>query len=126
MFVNKEISELIFGLIAAAKVLKKNGVLAIVTFHSLEDKIVKYFFKSLSEEKSISRYVPKLEQPETLFLMKEKKPIIPSSREISENLSSRSAKLRYVIKKKDFYKFETDIKKKFQNLLDIENLGNKL
>ena len=126
IFVNKEISELIFGLIAAAKVLKKNGVLAIVTFHSLEDKIVKYFFKSLSEEKSISRYVPKLEQPETLFLMKEKKPIIPSSREISENLSSRSAKLRYVIKKKDFYKFETDIKKKFQNLLDIENLGNKL
>ena len=42
--------------------------------------------------------------------MKEKKPIIPSSKEISENLSSRSAKLRYVIKKKDFYKFETDIK----------------
>ena len=126
IFVNKEISELIFGLIAATKVLKKNGVLAIVTFHSLEDKIVKYFFKSLSEEKSISRYVPKLEQPETLFLMKEKKPIIPSSKEISENLSSRSAKLRYVIKKKDFYKFETDIKKKFQNLLDIENLGNKL
>ena len=126
IFVNKEISELIFGLIAATKVLKKNGVLAIVTFHSLEDKIVKYFFKSLSEKKSISRYVPKLEQPETLFLMKEKKPIIPSSKEISENLSSRSAKLRYVIKKKDFYKFETDIKKKFQNLLDIENLGNKL
>ena len=126
IFVNKEISELIFGLIAATKVLKKNGVLAIVTFHSLEDKIVKYFFKSLSEERSISRYVPKLEQPETLFLMKEKKPIIPSPREISENLSSRSAKLRYVIKKKDFYKFETDIKKKFQNLLDIENLGKKL
>ena len=126
IFVNKEISELIFGLIAATKVLKKNGILAIVTFHSLEDKIVKYFFKSLSEKKSISRYVPKLEQPETLFVMREKKPITPSSKEISENLPSRSAKLRYVIKKEDFYKFETDIKKKFQNLLDIENLGNKL
>ncbi len=126
IFVNKEISELIFGLIVATKVLKKNGVLAVVTFHSLEDKIVKYFLKSLSEKKSISRYVPKLDQPENLFLMKEKKPIIPSIREISENLPSRSAKLRYVIKKKDFYKFETDIQKKFQNLLDIENLGNKL
>ena len=126
IFVNKEISELIFGLIAATKVLKKNGILAIVTFHSLEDKIVKYFFKSLSEKKSISRYVPQLDQPETLFLMKEKKPIIPSSKEISENLPSRSAKLRYVIKKKDFYKFETDIQKKFQNLLEVENLGNKL
>ena len=126
IFVNKEISELIFGLINATKVLKKNGVLAIVTFHSLEDKIVKYFFKSLSEKKSISRYVPKLDQPETLFLMREKKPITPSSKEISENLPSRSAKLRYVIKKKDFYNFETDVKKKFQNLLEIENFGNKL
>ena len=126
IFVNKEISELISGLIAATKVLKRNGVLAIVTFHSLEDKIVKHFFRSLSEKKSISRYVPQLDQPETLFLMKEKKPIIPSLKEISENLPSRSAKLRYVIKKKDFYKFETDIKKKFQNLLEVENLGNKL
>ena len=51
ILVNKEISELIFGLINATKVLKKDGVLAVVTFHSLEDKIVKYFFKSLSEKK---------------------------------------------------------------------------
>ena len=126
IFVNKEISELIFGLIVATKVLKKNGVMAIVTFHSLEDKIVKYFFKSLSEKKSISRYVPKLDQPENLFLMKEKKPITPSLKEIGENLPSRSAKLRYVIKKKDFYNFETDVQKKFHNLLEIENFGNKL
>ena len=73
IFVNKEISELIFGLIAAAKVLKKDGILAVVTFHSLEDKIVKYFFKSLSEKKSISRYFPKIKQPEPLFEIKEKK-----------------------------------------------------
>ena len=45
ILVNKEISELIFGLINATKVLKKDGVLAVVTFHSLEDKIVKYFSK---------------------------------------------------------------------------------
>ena len=43
-----------------------------VTFHSLEDKIVKYFFKSLSENQSISRYVPKLDQPKILFELKEK------------------------------------------------------
>ena len=126
IFVNNEISELIYGLIAAAKVLKKNGVLAVVTFHSIEDKIVKYFFKSLSEKKSISRYVPELDQPETLFKIIEKKPLIPSKKELMENLSSRSAKLRYVIKKKNFYNFETDILKKFENLLNIENLGNKL
>ena len=59
IFVNKEISELIYGLIAASKILKKDGVLLVVTFHSLEDRIVKYFFKSLSENKSISRYLPK-------------------------------------------------------------------
>ena len=47
ILVNREISELIFGLINATKVLKKDGVLAVVTFHSLEDKIVKYFLKSL-------------------------------------------------------------------------------
>ena len=126
IFVNKEISELINGLIAATKVLKKNGILAVVTFHSLEDKIVKYFFKSLSEKKSISRYMPNINQPETLFSMVEKKPITPSAKELRENTPSRSAKLRYVIKKNDFYNFETDIVKKFKTLLDIENFGEKL
>ena len=126
IFVNKEISELIFGLIAAAKVLKKDGILAVVTFHSLEDKIVKYFFKSLSEKKSISRYVPKIKQPEPLFEIKEKKPITPSKEELMNNLPSRSAKLRYVIKKKQFYNFDTDILDKFKHLITIENLGNKL
>ena len=62
IFVNKEVSELIYGLINSVKILKKDGILAIVTFHSLEDKIVKYFFKSLSEHKSISRYKPRIEQ----------------------------------------------------------------
>ena len=126
IFVNKEISELINGLIAASKLLKKDGVLAVVTFHSLEDKIVKYFFKSLSENKSVSRYVPKLNQPDTLFRMIEKKPIIPSLKELKENIPSRSAKLRYVIKKNDFYSFETDIFQKFENLIKIENFGHKL
>ena len=92
IFVNKEISELINGLINSAKILKKNGVLAVVTFHSLEDKIVKYFFKSLSENKSISRYEPKLQEKEILFEMPIKKPIIPSDRELIENPPSRSAK----------------------------------
>ena len=73
IFVNKEISELIHGLIAASKVLKKDGVLVVVTFNSIEDKIVKYFFRTLSEKKSISRYVPKLEQPESLFKLVKKK-----------------------------------------------------
>jgi 16S rRNA (cytosine1402-N4)-methyltransferase len=126
ILVNKEISELIFGLINATKVLKKDGVLVVVTFHSLEDKIVKYFFKSLSEQKSISRYTPVTEQPETLLRLNEKKAIIPSDEEIKENLPSRSAKLRYAIKKDDFYDFETDIFDQFKKLIEIENYGDKL
>ena len=126
IFVNKEITELIYGLIAAAKVLKKDGILAVVTFHSLEDKIVKHFFKSLSEKKSISRYVPKVEESDTLFRMLEKKPRTPSKTELKENLPSRSAKLRYIVKKDDFYNFKTDILKKFEHLIEIENFGNKL
>ena len=126
IFVNKEISELIYGLIAAAKILKKDGILAVVTFHSLEDRIVKYFFKNLSENKSVSRYVPKIDQPDLWFKMVDKKPKTPSAKEIKENLSSRSAKLRYIIKKDDFYDFETDIFKKFEYLIEVENFGNKL
>tara|TARA_B100001027_G_scaffold12429_1_gene7559 strand:+ start:2151 stop:3161 length:1011 start_codon:yes stop_codon:yes gene_type:complete len=126
IFVNKEISELIHGLTAAARILKKDGVLVVVTFHSLEDKIVKHFFKSLSENKSISRYVPKIEQPDKLFNMLEKKPKRPSLSELKKNFPSRSAKLRYITKKNNHYKFESDIFQKFGHLIEIENLGNKL
>ena len=126
IFVNKEISELIYGLINAAKVVKKDGIIAVVTFHSLEDKIVKYFFKSLSENKSVSRYLPKGEEKINLFKTINKKAISPSENEIKENPPSRSAKLRYVIKKEDFYDFETDILQKFDHLIKIENFSKKL
>ena len=126
IFVNKEISELIYGLINSVKVLKKGGVLAVVTFHSIEDKIVKYFFKNLSENKSISRYEPEVEPKKKAFLMPQKKPILPSDKEIKENKPSRSAKLRYLIKNKDVYEIETDVVEKFSNLLEIENLGLSL
>jgi len=126
IFVNKEISELIFGLINAAKVVKKDGIIAVVTFHSLEDKIVKYFFKSLSENESVSRYMPKGEEKINLFKSVNKKAISPLEKEIRENPPSRSAKLRYVIKKESFYDFETDILKKFDHLIKIENFSKKL
>ena len=105
---------------------KKDGTIVVVTFHSLEDKIVKYFFKSLSENKSVSRYMPKGEEKINLFKSLSKKPIVPSEKEIQENPPSRSAKLRYVIKKEDFYDFETDILEKFDHLIKIENFSKKL
>ena len=67
-----------------------------------------------------------MDQPKTLFKMLEKKPKTPSSQELKENIPSRSAKLRYVIKKENFYDFDTDIFKKFEHLIKIEDLGNKL
>ena len=126
IFVNKEISELIYGLINATKVLKKDGIIAVVTFHSLEDKIVKYFFKSLSEKKSISRYIPKKKEEPSLLELINKKAILPTEKEIIKNPPSRSAKLRYAIKKEDFYNFETDILQKFNYLIEIENYSKKL
>jgi|TARA_B110000114_G_C15002076_1_gene361198 16S rRNA (cytosine1402-N4)-methyltransferase len=126
IFVNKEISELIYGLINAAKVVKKDGIIAVVTFHSLEDKIVKYFFKNMSESKSISRYMPKGEEEVNLFKLINRKAITPTEKEILENPPSRSAKLRYIIKKEDVYDFETDILQKFNYLIEIENYSKKL
>ncbi len=126
IFVNKEISELIYGLISAVKILKKDGILIVVTFHSIEDKIVKYFLKSLSENKSVSRYLPKVDQSAPLLKMFKKKPIIPTQKELEENSPSRSAKLRYAIKDQDFYEFKSDLLDKFKHLIEIENLGVKL
>ena len=50
----------------------------------------------------------------------------PSKKELNENLPSRSAKLRYVIKDDNFYEFKTDVLDKFNYLIELENLGNKL
>ena len=126
IFVNKEISELIYGLINSAKILDINGILLLVSFHSLEDKIIKYFFKSLSEEKSISRYVPKKIAKKKLLQLNNKKPILPTLKEIKENTPSRSAKLRYASKRGNFYNFETDILEKFSYLIEIENYSKNL
>ena len=126
IFVNKEISELIYGLINSAKILKKDGILAVISFHSLEDRIVKYFFKNLSESKTFSRYEPQIEKKKFFFEMPRKKPIVPTEEELRDNPPSRSAKLRYLIKKNDIYEIETDIMEQFQELLKIENLSSIL
>ena len=126
IFVNKEISELIYGLINSTKILDIDGIILAVSFHSLEDRIIKYFLKSLSEDKKISRYFPEEKNHNKLFKLVSKKPIFPGQKEISINKPSRSAKLRYAIKKKNIINFEKDILKKFSKLLEIEKLSSKL
>ena len=103
-------------------------MLVVVTFHSLEDKIVKYYFKTYSEKnKNPSRYIPEsVKEDKRLFDCPQKKPLISSKKEILINPPSRSAKLRYVIRNHNEFIFPKDLVNKFQNYLDIERIGLKL
>ena len=121
IFVNKEISELIESLISSFKLLPKGGVIVVVSFHSIEDKIVKYFFHHYSQNKNSSRYLPEKERKKILFYLPQKKPLIPEKYEVLKNPPSRSAKLRYAIKINENQDF-SDFKKKFKYLLDIEKI----
>ena len=119
--VNSEISELIYGLINSFKILPVGGVIVIVTFHSIEDQIVKFFLKNYSENTNVSRYLPSRVEKKKLFKLIDKKPIIPYQDEISINPASRSAKLRYGIKLNNHFDFSEFIKK-FNYLLEVEKL----
>ena len=121
IYVNREISELINGLINAFNLLPVGGIIAVVTFHSIEDKIVKFFFKNYSEIKNSSRYIPNKSNKIKRFLLKNKKPIIPSNEELKLNPPSRSAKLRFAIKTSHESNFD-EFKGKFRQLTDIEKL----
>jgi 16S rRNA (cytosine1402-N4)-methyltransferase len=125
IIVNNEISELIYGLINSFKLLPVGGVVAIVTFHSIEDKIVKFFLKNYSENKNDSRYLPSRIEKKILFKLIDKKPIIPNNKELNLNPASRSAKLRYGIKLNNHSDF-SEFVKKFSYLLEVENFFEKI
>jgi len=94
IYLNNEIDELEKGLIAAEKSLHPDGILAVVSFHSIEDRIIKEFFIKCSKSKPISRYLPKEDKRKNSLEILTKKPIYPSEKEMAENRRSRSAKLR--------------------------------
>ena len=124
IFVNQELTELILGLIEATRILKKDGILIVVSFHSLEDKIVKYFFNLYSNlKKNPSRYLPSKENKSQLFKLLSKKPLIPSQEEIHQNKSSRSAKLRYVIRNDNSFFYPKEFKNKFQDYFNLEAIN---
>ena len=125
IIVNNEISELIYGLINSFKLLPVGGVVAIVTFHSIEDKIVKFFLKNYSENKNYSRYLPARIEKKILFKLIDKKPIIPNNKELNLNPASRSAKLRYGVKLNNYSDF-SEFVKKFSYLLEVEKLFEKI
>ncbi len=94
IYLNDEIKELENGLIAAERVLRPEGRLAVVSFHSIEDRIVKNFFLKCLQNTPYSRYLPELPKKKPSLEILTKKPILPSSKEVSFNNRSRSAKLR--------------------------------
>lgn len=93
--VNAEFEALAQGLAAAERALKPEGLLAVVTFHSLEDRVVKRFFQIASgQEGQGSRYAPQTQAEAPRFQPVTKKAVGPDAQELAENPRSRSAKLR--------------------------------
>ena len=123
IFINRELTELILGLIAATKLLKEGGILLVISFHSLEDKIVKSFFSNYSDQGgNPSRYMPFKEKKIEAFQVPIKKPKIPSDEEILENKQSRSAKLRYAIKTNNSVINFTEFVKKYEKYFQLEEI----
>ena len=96
IYVNDELSELKTSLEKTLKILNKDGLILVVSFQSLEDRIVKDFFNHNSGKRwRSSRHYPELpDKLATQLKIITKKPILPSASEILENPRSRSAKLR--------------------------------
>src|SRR5947209_19292156 len=98
--VNDELGELVRALEAAEPILKAEGRLAVVTFHSLEDRIAKQFFASRSGRgRAASRLLPgEIAPAEPTFVVPGRQPILPDLTETAANPRARSAKLRFGIR----------------------------
>jgi 16S rRNA (cytosine1402-N4)-methyltransferase len=94
IFVNEELDELHLALTGAESVLKPGGRLVVVSFHSLEDRIVKNFFAERGKAGGGSRHLPEITQAAPSFVILTKRPVKPDDAEISANPRARSAKLR--------------------------------
>lgn len=95
--VNKELTVLESILPKAIKRLKKGGRIAVITFHSLEDRIVKNIFKKYNDIDPLVKGLKDIpEEYKPLIKLVNKKPILPSQKELEENSRSRSAKLRII------------------------------
>ena len=126
IIVNNEISELLTGLSKSCNLISKNGKIITVTFHSIEDRICKSFFNSISSINKVSRYLPLKNLSGVSFNVVNRKALTPSSEEIEKNPPSRSAKLRAVKRIDDNIVDTKFIFEKFKYLLNIENITSRL
>ena len=99
IYVNNEIDELCDALLASERILPEGGILAVVSFHSLEDRIIKRFFSQRAGYAAQpSRHQPFQPDTEPTFRLLPRKPILPEISEIETNPRARSAKLRVGIR----------------------------
>jgi 16S rRNA (cytosine1402-N4)-methyltransferase len=94
IYVNRELDELADALMAAERILKPGGRLVVVTFHSLEDRLVKRFLKDRAEPSGGSRHLPQIEDEQLTFQQQKRGAMAASQRESDRNPRARSAKLR--------------------------------
>ncbi|MGJ4948243.1 16S rRNA (cytosine(1402)-N(4))-methyltransferase RsmH [Bradyrhizobium sp. HKCCYLS20291] len=94
ILVNEELDELEQALSAAERILAPGGRLAVVSFHSLEDRIVKTFLAERSKTGGGSRHLPEIAQQTPSFQLLNRKPVVAAEAETEANPRARSAKLR--------------------------------
>jgi 16S rRNA (cytosine1402-N4)-methyltransferase len=98
IFVNEELDELHAALVAAEQMLKPGGRLAVVSFHSLEDRIVKTFLNARSRQGGGSRHLPEVAQAAPSFEIMTRRPVTADEAEVETNPRARSAKLRAAVR----------------------------
>ncbi len=125
IFVNKETTELVEGIMKATKFIKTNGKIIVVSFHSIEDKIVKFYFNNYSNNKSRpSRYFPEEKDNINIFFQNYKNILLkPKLKEVENNPPSRSAKLRFAIRNSSEFKEPSSFKNKFKKYLNLESIN---
>ena len=122
---NKEITELIYGIINASKKLKPGGRILVISFHSIEDRIIKYFFSNFSKTKQghLDIYQKKKINTKALFEEYKNKALKASESEIKHNNRSRSAKLRFATRSNNKFYYPENLIEKFRIYLELEAIN---